>query len=292
MIRLAVRVRRAEAELALAELLQFSPGGLEERDLGEHVEYALYGAPGELPALGDLRATVGGALVDVSSREVGDDWAERWKDFHVPLVLGSELVVRPPWTRDVVIDPGQAFGTGGHATTRLCLELLLALTPASGGVLDLGCGSGVLAITAAKLGWAPVLAVDFDPLAVAATRANAAANGVTLEVGRLDLRIGDIPGAPVVLANLLRPLLLTLAGRLPDPPPEILVASGLLAEEADEVAAAFAAHGLAERARRTAQGWAALGLARADLPDPYRRDPVEMPLSRETVRTAEKDLRS
>lgn len=273
MIRLGVRVRRAEAELALAELLELSPGGLEERDLGDHVEYALYGAPGELPELGDLQAAIGGALVDVSSREIDDDWSERWRAFHAPLVLGSELVVRPPWTRDVVIDPGQAFGTGGHATTRLCLELLLGLAPRAGRLLDLGCGSGVLAITAAKLGWAPVLAVDSDPLAVAATQANAAANEVELEVVCLDLRRDAIPVAPIVLANLLRPLLLTLAERVHDVP-EVLIASGLLAEDADEVVAACAARGLVEHARRTGQGWAALGLAREDIPDPYRSHPV------------------
>ena len=80
-----------------------------------------------------------------------------------------------------MIDPGQAFGTGAHATTRLCLELLLALEPA-GPLVDLGCGSGVLAIAAAKLGWAPVLGVDHDPLAVEATRENARVNGVDVDV--------------------------------------------------------------------------------------------------------------
>lgn len=276
MIRLALRVDRAHAEVALAELLELSPGGVEEVDLGEAgVEYAVYGPPGELPVLPDLEAAVGagGALLSVTTTELPDDWSERWRDFHRPLVLdGSDaprLAVRPPWEApigaavELVIDPAQAFGTGSHATTRLCLELLLELAEADadrGPVLDLGCGSGVLAIAAAKLGFDPVLAVDFDPLSVEATRANAAVNGVALDVARCDLREDPIPAAPTVLANLLRPLLLDYARRL-DEPPQALIASGLLTHEADEIAAAFAAHGLHERARRERGEWAALLVA-------------------------------
>ena len=266
MIRLAVRVRRADAELALAELLPLAPGGVEETDLGQTVEYAVYGAPDELPALPDLEAATGEALVEVSTREIADDWAERWKDFHRPIELGERLYVRPPWSPapgagsgilDVVIDPAQAFGTGAHATTRLCLELMLELEP-RGAFLDVGCGSGVLAIAAAKLGWEPVVAVDFDLLSVEATRANAAANAVALQARAGDLRREAMPGAPTVAANLLRPLLLSFAERLGSPPPERLILSGLLREEADEVVAAFAPHGLRERARREAGEWAAL----------------------------------
>lgn len=270
MIRLSLRVRREDAELVLAELLELVPAGCEERDLGAEVEYALYGAPGELPALPELQAVIGGALVAVSTTEVADDWSERWREFHQPLVIGDALVVRPPWeparpaALDIVVDPGQAFGTGAHATTRLCLEVLLGL-PAGGPLLDLGCGSGVLAIAAAKLGWDPVAAVDFDLLAVTATEANAEVNGVRLDVARFDLRDGPPPAAPVVLANLLRPLLLRFAETLREgmaEPPGLLVASGLLVGEEDEVAAAFARAGLAERERRAQGEWAVLVLAR------------------------------
>ena len=271
MIRLALRVDRAHAEIALAELLELAPGGVEEVDLGDAVEYAVYGPPGELPVLPDLEAAVGGALIEVTTSELPDDWSERWKRFHHPLVLGSRLAVRPPWEApigadvELVIDPAQAFGTGAHATTRVCLELLLALadgTPERGPLLDLGCGSGVLAIAAAKLGFAPVTAVDFDPLSVEATIANAEINDVTLEVARCDLRSDPIPAAPVVLANLLRPLLLDYAARLTEPP-RTLIASGLLIHEADEIAGAFAAHGLRERDRHELGEWAALLLATA-----------------------------
>jgi ribosomal protein L11 methyltransferase len=176
--------------------------------------------------------------------------------------------VRPPWEPplpsaegsegiDVVIDPGQAFGTGAHHTTRLCLALLLELDPA-GALADWGCGSGVLAIAAARLGYAPVLAVDVEPASLQAASDNAAANGVPeIEVRRLNLRREPAPWAPTVVANLMRPLLLDVA-RLLERAPERLIVSGLLREEADEVAAAFAAHGLVERDRRFGGEWAAL----------------------------------
>jgi ribosomal protein L11 methyltransferase len=174
----------------------------------------------------------------------------------------------PPDAHEVVIDPGQAFGTGAHATTRMCLELLLELGDAvlrGAAVVDLGCGSGVLAIAAAKLGHGPVLGVDHDPLALEATAENAAANGVELGVRAYDLmRDGPAPAAPVVLANLLGPLLRRLAEVGFDPagePPRALIASGLLTGEAGDVAAAFARRGLHERTRRTDGEWAALLLA-------------------------------
>jgi len=274
-IRLALRVDRAHAEVALAELLELAPGGVEEVDLGDAVEYAVYGPPGELPLLPDLEAAVGGALIEVTTSELPDDWSERWKQFHHPLVLGERLAVRPPWEQpigtdvELVIDPAQAFGTGAHATTRLCLELLLSRADASmerAPVLDLGCGSGVLAIAAAKLGFEPVLAVDFDPLSVEATVANAVVNEVTLDVARCDLRSDPVPAAPIVLANLLRPLLLDyarlLAAAEAPAAPDTLIASGLLAHEADEIAAAFAPLGLHEQDRRERGEWAALLLKR------------------------------
>jgi ribosomal protein L11 methyltransferase len=284
-IRLAIRVARADAEIALAELLELAPAGVEEVDHGDTIEYAVYGAPGELPALPDLRAAAGAALVEVTTTQVADDWASRWRDFHKPVTIGGRLHVRPPWHGsspvgasdsndsliDIVIDPNQAFGTGAHHTTRLCLEALLDLEPA-GPLVDLGCGSGVLAIAAARLGWGPVLGIDHEHEAVVAARENAAVNGVQIEVRHGDLlHGGPAPSAPTVVANLLRPLLEHVArSGFQGEPPRMLVASGLLRAEADGIAAAFAdAHGLREIARRESGEWAALTLARA--PDAPRR---------------------
>ncbi len=274
MIRLAVRVRREQAELVLAELLSLVPSGVEEVDVdADVVEYAVYGAPGELPALPDVRASAGGALVDVVTTSVADDWAERWREFHRPVVVGDgRLVVRPPWEPagsgelELVIDPGQAFGTGAHATTRLCLELMLEL-PAGGGFVDLGCGSGVLAIGAGRLGYSPVVALDFDPASVLATGENALVNGVEVSVRRFDLRSPGavVPEARTVAANLLGPLLREWAARLAggsEPVPERLIASGLLVAEADGIVSAFGAAGLREARRLESGEWAALLLVR------------------------------
>lgn len=269
MIRLAIRVRREQAELVLAELLALAPSGVEQVDAGDQVEYAVYGAPGELPELPELTAAAGPALVAVRTEEIADDWDTRWRDFHKPVVLDGRLSVRPPWEPrseaaiDLVIDPGQAFGTGAHASTRLCLELMLELDP-GGRFLDLGCGSGVLAIAAARLGWAPVLALDNDPASVRATRENARANRVELEVGRHDLRTDPPRTADTVVANLLGPLLHAWATRLALAPrlPERVIASGLLREETAAVAEAFAARGLSQVQRRERGEWAAVLLAR------------------------------
>lgn len=280
MIRLALRVSRADAELALAELLELASGGVEEVDLGPRgIEYAIYGAPGELPELPALRAAAGRALVEVSTSELADDWAERWREFHRPVLVPSPaagvpaLHVRPPWeppsgradAEEIVIDPGQAFGTGAHATTRLCLELLLELAarePARGALVDVGCGSGVLAIAAARLGWAPVLALDHERESVAASAENARVNGVTVEVRRADLRREPPPSTPTLLANLLRPLLLDLSSSLAETPRRV-IASGLLRGQVDEVSGAFAQRlGLVERERRAEGEWAAVLLER------------------------------
>jgi ribosomal protein L11 methyltransferase len=295
-IRLAVRVTREQAEVVLAELLELAPAGVEELEgEGDTVEYAVYGAPGELPDLPDLSAIAGDALVEISTTEIADDWQERWKQFHRPVLIAATAAsanalaavpavrVRPPWeapsaasdgaVREIVIDPGRAFGTGAHASTRMCLELLLELVaeqPPEGPLLDVGTGSGVLAIAAAGLGFAPVLGLDHERESVAAAAENATVNGVEVEVRRFDLRAEPLPwiadedappGPLVVLANLLRPLLLELAGSIAAAPAQ-LIASGLLRAEADEVAAAFAERlGLHERARRESGEWAALWLS-------------------------------
>ena len=265
MIRLAFRASAEVAEQVLAALVELAPSGLEQVDGDGWVEFALYGAAGELPSFPEGPAEVGGARVVVRGEPVPDDWAERWKRFHVPVLVGGRLWVRPPWEQEavrpgvheIVIDPGQAFGTGTHPTTRLCLELMLDLEP-RGSFADLGCGSGVLAIAAAKLGWSPVCAYDSDRAAVAATKVNARENGVVLDgIERFDLRGAPPPSAETVAANLMRPLLLAVRQSLREMP-RVLVVSGLLEHEADEIAAAYAP--LRERRRLVDRGWAALHL--------------------------------
>jgi ribosomal protein L11 methyltransferase len=270
-IRLAVRCRPELAERVLADLLELVPGGVEEEHGDGWVEYAVYGPPGEIPAVPDLEAAASDGLVEISSTEIPDDWADRWRDFHKPVqIAGGRLVVAPSWEDQpaadvlIVVDPGQAFGTGAHATTSMSLELLLELHDggeAEGALVDLGTGSGVLAIAAAKLGWDPVSGYDNEQAAIEAAAANAEVNGVELGLERLNLRERQAPWAPTMIANLTAPLLEEVAARLADPP-RTLVCSGLLAGEQERVESALGAAGLTVADRRRNGEWAAL-LARA-----------------------------
>ncbi len=269
MIRLAVRCEPAGAEEVLASLLELAPNGVEEERGPGFVEYAIYGAPGEVPELGELKAAAGDTLVEVTTTSVPDDWADRWSDFHKPIVVGGRIRVRPSWwdaegeAIDVVVDPGRAFGTGAHPTTRLCLALLLELDDAgeaSGALADWGTGSGVLAIAAAKLGFSPVIACDRELASLEAAQANAEANGVTVAIERVDVREGPPPLAPTVVANLTAPLLTECARHLAaaQTAPRTLVCSGMLEAETEGVAAEFAACGLGQVDRGVEGEWASL----------------------------------
>lgn len=291
MIRLAVRCTPEQAELVLAELTVLAPNGVEEERGPGYVEYAIYGGEGELPELGEVEAAAGDGLVDVVATEVPDDWADRWQDFHKPLLVGDRLWLRPSWEGpregmiDVVVDPGRAFGTGAHPTTRLCLEFLLELAEAgeaSGPLTDLGTGSGVLAIAAAKLGWAPARGYDHEEPAIEATAANAKVNGVEVELERRNLREGLPELAKTTVANMTAPVLKVVAeqldgggsqGRVPrslpavapgNPPltPSTLILSGLLPAELNQTVDAFTPAGLIEAERRHEGDWAALLLRR------------------------------
>jgi ribosomal protein L11 methyltransferase len=269
MIRLAVRCAPEYAEQVMANLLELAPNGLEEERGPGWVEFAIYGPPGEVPDVGELQAAAGGSLVEVTTASVPDDWADRWADFHRPVEVGGRIGVRPSWWDppegliDVVVDPGRAFGTGGHPTTRLSLGLLIELEEAGGAkgpIADWGTGSGVLAIAAAKLGFSPVIGCDREEASLETARANAEANEVELTIERVDVREQAPPVVPTVVANLTANLLIDCAQHLASAGavPETLACSGMLESEVDGVADAFAQTGLAESERRTEGEWAAL----------------------------------
>jgi ribosomal protein L11 methyltransferase len=242
--RVSVHIPAEEAEPARARMLELFPEGFEESGTPGVVELAAYTDAG-----GEER--VRHAFAAVSSAPVEPDWAERWREFHRPVEAGP-FWVGPSWepvpasALAIVIDPGRAFGTGAHATTRLCLELLAA--GSAGSLLDVGCGSGVLAIAGAKLGCAPVVAVDIDPEAVSATRANADRNGVTIETRRADALDDPLPAVDLVVANMTLAQVETLAPRLHA---SRLIASGYLETEAPVLG------GFDRCERRTLEGWAA-----------------------------------
>jgi ribosomal protein L11 methyltransferase len=221
-----VRVPAERAEQARARLADLAPGGWEEVEHADGLELAVYVAAGAAAGLS--------VLGDVAQEWVAGGWEERWRDFHRPVRVGR-LWICPPWdsggspagTTTIVIDPGRAFGTGAHPTTRLCLELLLE--HGQGSALDIGCGSGVLAIAAAKLGFAPVVALDSDPAAVEATLANADLNGVQIDARLADGLCDPLPRADLTLANLELAPVQALGGRLES---ARLIVSGYLATEA------------------------------------------------------------
>jgi ribosomal protein L11 methyltransferase len=177
--------------------------------------------------------------------DVAEGWEDTWRDFHHGIRVGR-LWVGPPWEDPpedgvaVVIDPGRAFGTGAHATTRLCLELLQEVEPTS--LLDVGCGSGVLSVAAAKLGFAPVTAVDIDEVALETTRSNAAANGVAVDV------VAELRPSELAVMNIALDVVERL---LPELPVERAIASGY--REQDQPRASYW-HALERRVR---DGWAA-----------------------------------
>ena len=273
MIRLAVRCAPEYAEAVMSNLLELAPNGLEEERGPGFVEFAIYGPPGEVPDLGELQAAAGGSVVEVTTTSVPDDWADKWVDFHRPIEVSGRIGVRPSWWDptdgliDVVVDPGRAFGTGGHPTTRLCLGLLIELEEAgeaSGPIADWGTGSGVLGIAAAKLGWSPVTGCDREEASLETARANAEANGVEMLVERVDVREGPPPVEPSVVANLTGNLLRDCAAHLAAAggAPVKLICSGMLEEEIDEVVGAFAPTGLEETERRIEGDWGGLLLRR------------------------------
>jgi ribosomal protein L11 methyltransferase len=242
--RVSVTVLRRRAEEARAAMLELFPQGFEEVE-GEHdVELVAYtdGAGEER-----LWHAFGGARV----AEVEPGWEERWRSFHRPIRVGP-LWIGPPWEQAparataVVIDPGRAFGTGAHGTTRLCLELLL--DQARGSLVDLGCGSGVLAIAAAKLGFAPVVALDVDPVAVEVARQNVAANEVGVEVILCDAVRDALPAARTAVANIALGVVASIAPRLRC---DWLVSSGYLVSDV------LSLPGFVPRRRVDGGGWAA-----------------------------------
>jgi ribosomal protein L11 methyltransferase len=223
-------------------MVELFPEGFEEVDRAKGIELAAY-----TDAAGEERMWAffgNGRAADVDA-----GWEDRWRAFHRPIRIGR-MWVGPPWeTPDtdalaVVIDPGRAFGTGSHQTTRLCIETLQELEPQP--LLDVGCGSGVLSIAAALLGYAPVVGVDIEEPSIGATHENAERNGVTVDA-RLVTEDEPLPSAAVTVANISLRSVEALPPRIDA---QTLVTSGYFASEEPRLAE------YVHESRRTLDGWA------------------------------------
>jgi ribosomal protein L11 methyltransferase len=263
---LALLVPRLAVEEILDRLLPIVPGGVRELPKGGHIELRMRGP--DLPDEGEIKRAAGRWPYTITEREVADDWRRRRVEDYEHDPIGGRLVVRPAWAPapsaamlDIVLAESSAFGAATHPTTRVCLEQLLTLAPA-GSFADLGCGTGVLGIVAAHLGWHPVTAVDVEPGSVEATVENAAANGAGVRAQLLDLSTQPPPAADGIAANIPARLHALVATSMPEPAPTVALLSGFGIDEADQVAAAYAVRGLSERSRIDAHRWAVVTLGR------------------------------
>jgi ribosomal protein L11 methyltransferase len=251
-----VTVPAADVDAVAGELWLAGATAIAEMAAGHEVE--LIAGFADAAAASDAASTVGGALAEVGP----DDWLDAWKAY-ARVVRAGRLVVVPAWidapptsADDILIeiDPGRMFGHGGHPTTRLLLEELERRIAGGETVLDVGCGSGILSVAAARLGARRVVAIDIDPDAVTVTKENAARNGVAVEVSTTP--VAEIDGDfDLVLANIGADVLTQMAPDL-ERRGGLLLLSGLLADRVDDVAAAYTGTATAS----VLEGWAALSI--------------------------------
>ncbi len=260
---LTLRVAGGDLEDVLDSLLPALPGGVHIREGEDAAELTILAAPG-VPGEDELRRLAGPALIELSGAEASDDWRERRLARYEPFVVADRFLVRPDWSppsddpglTEIVLGQSAAFGTGLHPTTHSCLAVLAELAP-DGSLADYGCGSGVLSIAAAKLGFSPVIAVDIDPLSVEATRDNAARNGVEVEARQADITAEPRPrqrrSSPTSPP--------TSRWRSPGSStsrPDWSSQSGFQRGDSEKVASAWGAHGLDVVDERSAHEWIVL----------------------------------
>ena len=263
----ALTIRTEDLNQVLDRLLPITPQGVHSHELDDdRLELSVYG---DAPGRAELESAAGAALLASEETEADDDPERRRLQAHGRRPpIGGRVVVRPegapeagPGLLDVVLrDEGGAFGAGTHPTTVMCIEFLLGLEP-GGPFADLGCGTGVLAIVAAKLGWAPLIALDHEPVALVATDFNAGLNGVPVDAMQADLTAIPPPPAPTLAANVPIKVHEVIAARLAPETRTVLV-SGILDEHVPGVVEAYARAGFRPAGQKVVRSWAAALLVR------------------------------
>jgi ribosomal protein L11 methyltransferase len=266
-LELTLRVGAGEAEGVLDAVLPTLPGGTHVREAGEAVELTIAATPGT-PDEKELRRLVGSRLIGLTEAEASDDWRERRLARYQPLIVAERFLLRPDWAppgedRDLIeitLEQTPAFGTGLHPTTQACLATMAELDP-GGSFADLGCGSGVLSIAAAKLGWSPVIAADIAPASVASAGHNAERNRVEIDVRVVDVTAEIPPEADTVVANIPPAVQVAMAERL-GRTPAVLIASGFRPDEIPAVASAWEQRELTIADEVQANEWSVLVMRR------------------------------
>jgi ribosomal protein L11 methyltransferase len=268
LIETTIRLPSERVEELLDDLLPLVPGGIHHREaVAEGIDELVIFENAGGPAADELLEAAGDRIDAVATAEVGDSWAERRLRLFRPLLVGPAWI-RPAWAPaapdhalEVVLSESSGFGSGAHPTTRGCLVALLGLEPA-GSFADLGCGSGILSIVAAKLGWDPVTAVDISASAVESAAANASASGAQVDARTLDLFADPAPAARTVVANVPPPVHAAIAASLLDQAeaPASVVASGFGQADRAEVVSSYARLGLEEVAVGGTTEWSIVDL--------------------------------
>jgi ribosomal protein L11 methyltransferase len=262
---IVLTVPAAAVEDVLDRLLPIVPGGVRERAIGDQVELRMRGHG--MPSVAAVKRSAGRWPHEIVESDVPDDWRERRLADYRPETIADRLVVRPEWAPalglpfDIVLSDDLAFGSGSHPTTRAILEILLQTAPL-GSFADLGCGSVVLGILAAKLGWSPVVGVELVPGSVESARGNAERNGVQIEVSVGDLSVEAPPQADGFAANIPAPLHAVVARSPQLQQARWGVLSGFGPKDEAQLIPAYAAAGLRVTRSDEVQGWSVIVVER------------------------------
>jgi len=263
-------LERGAREIAHSDLID---GELLAKDRSRaviHVYLSVQDNPGEAAAWLAERLSAGGIAHEIEIHSCrSEDWENNWKAYFHPMPVGERLLIQPAWEEPadpqgravLLIEPGLAFGSGSHATTRLCMEALERAVKPGCDVLDVGCGSGILSVAAVLLGAGRVLGVDIDPMAVECARENAERNAVACEFVQGDLATGVEGQYDVVVSNIVADAIISLSGQIARhlKPGGVWVSAGIIDTREGDVREALGANGWRIVERQEEEGWVCLG---------------------------------